>query len=387
VKKALVIHPILSGYAGGELLCLHVCQALLHAGYEVQLFSDTNDPAKADQVYPGLGHVLAECSHISSASSHRSIPGIGVVKDFKEIREAESVFQKIGPEVAFSTQSSVLHVPCSLYHFVYHGAHLFQHSVSYLPSAFPKEKLPLGYARAKRTLNDSVKKILRVVPPTPTWYFAISPGILRSLRSEGHWNSSLLPPPCTQFRPREKRDQVVQVTRLIPEKRVEIFLEAARMLPQYPFILIARTKPGLEAYARDILDKIPPNLTVVNSSLRQVSHLLEESKVYVYTGSEGAMMLTVPEAISAGCYPIASRNTGPAETLETVGVGVLFDTIEDLVPAIQQVMRDKVNARELSEKARVFSPERFEERVADIAVHGVAAETCTKDSEPGPGMA
>ncbi len=74
MKKALVI-PIQSTYTGGELLCLHVCRALLRAGYEVTLFSDTNDPAKAEQVYPGMGQVLAGCSHISSSTSHKAIPG------------------------------------------------------------------------------------------------------------------------------------------------------------------------------------------------------------------------------------------------------------------------------------------------------------------------
>jgi glycosyltransferase involved in cell wall biosynthesis len=374
MKKALVIHPILSTYTGGELLCLHVCRALLQAGYEVTLFSDTNDPAKAELVYPGMGQILARCSHISSLTSHKSIPGIAIIKDFKEIRRNEALFANSHPEVTFCTQSSLLHVPSRLYHFIYSGAELFQYSSGYLPSVFPRQKLPRGYVGAKRTLNNLVKRIFKVEPPNPNWYFAISPGVLERLRGKGHWNSSLLPPPCTQFPPREKRDQIIQVTRLIPEKRVEIFLEAARRLPKYHFVLIARSKPGLEGYARDLQDRMPSNVTLVKASLRQAPHLLEESKIYLYTGREEAMMLTVMEAVSAGCYPIVSRNTGPAETVETIGIGGFFETVDDLVPTIDKAMDQIVNPAEISERARMFSPERFEEKIADIAENGVRSE-------------
>src|SRR5712691_12466078 len=214
MKKALVIHPILSTYTGGELLCLHVCRALLRAGYDVTLFSDTNDPAKAEQVYPGMGQVLAGCSHISSLTSHKSIPGIAVIKDFKEIRRSEALFVKSHPDVSFCTQSSILHVPSRLYHFIYSGAELFQYSTGYSPSAFPRQKLPRGYVTAKRTLNNLVKRVLKVKPPNPNWYLAISPGVLERFRDKRHWNSSLLHASIIRLPPRKKREQIIQVTRL-----------------------------------------------------------------------------------------------------------------------------------------------------------------------------
>src|SRR6266849_2132373 len=374
MKNALVIHPILSTYTGGELLCLHVCRALLRAGYEVTLFSDTNDPAKAEHVYPGMGHVLAGCSHISSLTSHKSIPGIAVIKDLKEIRRSEALFAESHPEVTFCTQSSILHVPSRLYHFIYSGAELFQYSTGYSPSSFPRQKLPHGYIGAKRTLNNLVRRILNVEPPNPNWYFAISPGVLRRLKEKGHSNSSLLPPPCTQFPPMKKMDQIIQVTRLIPEKRVEIFLEVAKRLPKYHFVLMARTKPGLEAYARDLLDRMPSNVTVVKASLREAPHLLEESKIFLYTGGEDAMMLTVVEAVSAGCYPIVGKNTGPAETVETLGIGGFFETVDDLVQTITKAMDQTVNPAEISERDRLFIPGRFEKKIVEIAENGVQSE-------------
>src|SRR2546426_10187780 len=162
----------------------------------------------------------------------------------------------------------------------------------------------------KRGLNNFLRKILQIKPPRPNWYFALSPSILERLRNNGHKNSSLIFQPSTQFLPRQKKNQVILVTRLIPEKRVEIFLEAARRLPEYRFVLLARTKPGLEAYARDIEKRIPANVVYRKTTLGQTPHLLEESKVYLYTGGENAMMLSVIAAISAGCYYIKFKNYG-----------------------------------------------------------------------------
>jgi glycosyltransferase involved in cell wall biosynthesis len=374
MKRALVIHPILSVYMGAELLCLQVCQALLQGGYKVTLYSDANDPSKADEVYPGMGRVLSECDHVQSGTSHRSIPGIAIIKDFKDIRKTESRFQEIDPDVTFCTQSSPFHVPSRLYHFIYHGTDLFQYSASYLSSSFPRQKLPHGYITLKRGLNDVLKKILRVKPPTPDWYFALSPNILKNLRSNGYRNSSLILQPCTQFQPRQKKEQVIQVTRLIPEKRVEIFLEAARRLPEYRFILLARTKAGLEAYARDLEKKIPANVVYLKTTLGQAPHLLEESKVYLYTGGENAMMLSVVAAISAGCYPIVTKNTGPEETIEALGLGMTFSSIDDLVPAIRKAIREPTDPLEIAEKAKPFSPERFEKKIVDIANNGAKPE-------------
>ena len=374
MKKALVIHPVLSIYTGGELLCLQVCRALLRAGYRVTLYSDASDPAKAEEVYPGMGQVLSQCHHIPSNTAHRSIPGIAVIKDFKDIRKAESYFQEIAPDVTFCTQSSLFHVPSRLYHFIYHGTDLFQYSASYVSSSFPRQKLPQGYITMKRGLNNFLRKILQIKPPRPNWYFALSPSILERLRNNGHKNSSLIFQPSTQFLPRQKKNQVILVTRLIPEKRVEIFLEAARRLPEYRFILLARTKPGLEAYARDIEKRIPVNVVYQKTTLGQTPYLLEESKVYLYTGAENAMMLSVVAAISAGCYPIVAKNTGPEETIEFLGVGTTFTSIDDLVPTIREVMQKPTDPLEISERAKPFSQEKFDQKIVDIADYGVKQE-------------
>jgi hypothetical protein len=60
--------------------------------------------------------------------------------------------------------------------------------------------------------------------------------------------------------------------------------------------------------------------------------------------------------------------------VETIGTGSFFSTVDDLVPTIQKAMSQTMNPAEISEKARMFSPERFEEKIAEIAENGVQSE-------------
>jgi hypothetical protein len=127
----------------------------------------------------------------------------------------------------------------------------------------------------------------------------------------------------------------------------------------------------LEDYARDIEKRIPANVVYQKTTLGQVPHFLEESKVYLYTGAENAMMLSVVAAISAGCYPIVSKNTGPEETIEALGIGTTFSSIDDLVPTIRKVMQEPTDPLEISERAKPLSQEEFDRKIVDIADHGV----------------
>jgi len=86
------------------------------------------------------------------------------------------------------------------------------------------------------------------------------------------------------------------------------------------------------------------------------------------------MPLIVVEAISAGCYPIVAKNTGPEETIQSLGIGDTFDSVDDLVPTIRRVINEHTDPLEISQKAKPFSPERFEEEIVDIAKNGVRSE-------------
>src|SRR2546425_3111898 len=75
-KNALVIHPQMSYYAGGELLCLYVCKALQEVGYKVTLACDVFSPADAERFF-GLGSVVRQCNHRKVALFSPMFPYFG----------------------------------------------------------------------------------------------------------------------------------------------------------------------------------------------------------------------------------------------------------------------------------------------------------------------
>jgi glycosyltransferase involved in cell wall biosynthesis len=216
------------------------------------------------------------------------------------------------------------------------------------------------------------KFLLDHYSPRPSVFLAVGSRVLQGLVQRGYENSALLLPPCrTVFQPKfPKKKQVVQFARIIPDKRIELFLEIARRLPQYPFYVIGRAPetPNDEYYNR-IIGDLPRNVTYVNALTRQRPDLLELSKVYLYTGVEAGIGIALIEAISAGCIPFSPREVGAADVIEASKVGHLYDSVEQAVQKISTVMEIEQTVEEIYEistKAHMFSPESFADRIEKI---------------------
>src|SRR5713101_83396 len=123
LKTALVIHPYLSVYAGGEAVCLRVIDALAKAGYRVILFSDVADAEEAEQFYPEVGKVLAQAEHIDLPikKTMTLLPGMRMLDTARSERTIFRALEGLNPDVAFSTQSSIFTMKPStrLIHFTY----------------------------------------------------------------------------------------------------------------------------------------------------------------------------------------------------------------------------------------------------------------------------
>src|SRR5437867_12146556 len=103
LKTALVIHPYLSVYAGGEVVCLRVINALTKAGYRVILFSDVADAGEAEQFYPEIGRVLAQAEHIDLQIKKRMtlLPGMRMLDTARCERTIFRALEGLHPDVAF----------------------------------------------------------------------------------------------------------------------------------------------------------------------------------------------------------------------------------------------------------------------------------------------
>ncbi len=369
MKQALVIHPIFSYYAGGELLCLHVCEVLQGLGYHVTLACDTFDPSEVERIY-GLRSVMEKCKHAPIPKFEPIFPHFLALQSLFYARRVLRFFANTDADVVFSTQSSMFAIPGKrMFHFLYSISDLF----SYPPGASPPIRPHDGHTGSgmyNRTLtflwNHSVGK------SSPTWLFAVGSKVLDDLRKLGYRNSSLMFPPCrTSFSPTlPKKKQVVQLTRIIPDKRLELFFEIAQMLPEYTFYLVGRNPARFQEiypkYSKNLLAKIPRNVVYVEALLRERPELLQESKVYLYTGIERGIVMSIVEAIAAGCIPLSPVGVGAEDIINAAKVGFLYSTPEEAAQKIREVLEREYSAEDIfnvSRKAQLFSPEQFEGRI------------------------
>src|SRR5438309_3120823 len=351
-RKALVIHPVMGEYAGGELLCLLVCKSLQDAGCDVTLASDSFEPSEVERIY-GMGKIMEKCAHFAIPQFTPVASRFLTIQRLAYSKKIWPILSNTNAEIVFNTQSSPFIIRRSrVFHFVYNIIDLYAHP----PEANPRA--PYGsdssFHQPLYLLEKSIRELYwekRHSPPH--WFFAVGTGVLRALREKGYANSSLLFPPCrTTFKPKfPKKDQIIQIARLIPDKRLEFFFDVARKLPAYTFYLVGKSTPASENvyhdYSRRILASLPRNVRYVESPIRDRRDLLEESKVYLYTGNEPGIIMSIVEVIAAGCIPFSPRDVGAADILQTSGVGYLYGDADEAASLIRSTLETKHSTEDI----------------------------------------
>jgi len=364
----------MSFYAGGELLCLYVCKALQEAGYKVTLACDVFSPADAERFF-GLGSVVQRCGYRKIAKFSPALPYFVSLQRIPYAIKMRTLLSKTDADVVFSTQSSSFYIPKrKLFHFVYNFLDLFNHPPGSNLSGPTSSKQP-----AKKPYYFLLRQVRKIFwdrySPKPAIFFAVGSIVLQDLKQKGYENSKVIFPPCrTSFKPTfPKKKQVVQYTRILPNKRIELFSEIARLLPQYPFYIVGRTpqeRSGLNHdYSQRVLRELPRNVTYVDALTRERPDLLEQSKVYLYTGTEAGIGVALVEALSAGCIPFSPHGVGAVDIIEAAGVGHLFSSAQQAAEKIERVLETAQTTQEtceISDAARMFSPENFVEQIKKI---------------------
>jgi glycosyltransferase involved in cell wall biosynthesis len=380
MREALVIHCNLSIYAGGEFLCLYVCKVLQELNYHVSLVSDVYEPSKVEELY-GMGDVLARCTHIPTPRPLTHMPSIVLALNRLSYAVRLAIFanqlKRNQYDVVISTQSSIFSFPQKrLYHFVFEVMDLFRY-----PMPLAKGSVVIG-TWSKRTYLKLLGILYRILAgsPAPLWYLVSGRGSLGSLKEKGYTNSSLFYPPSRVVAMKlPKKKQIVQASRIAPEKRIEFLVDTARRLPQYRFFLVGRNLRTQQAsnpgYAQRVLSNLPTNLSYVEATLRQTT-LVEESKVYFHTGIERGQLTILFEAMSAGCLLVVPENGVAGELVRASGIGYQFKTVDEAVEKLLLAMEadSPWTPEEISEMGRRLSPGLFEKMITKIVQEGVVVE-------------
>ncbi len=194
---------------------------------------------------------------------------------------------------------------------------------------------------------------------------AISENVRGRVRRYYGRDADVIYPPVqtSRLRFRELGDFWLSVSRLYPEKRIELQLEAFRQLPSEKLVLVGGYSKGdlTERYVASL--RPPPNVTLVGEvGDRELVDLYARCRGFLTTAVDEDFGITPVEAMASGKIVLATDEGGYRETVLHGKTGYLLPpspeafagTIRQLGDAALRGMRDACVAR-----AREFDEEVF----------------------------
>jgi len=158
------------------------------------------------------------------------------------------------------------------------------------------------------------------------------------------------------------------VARLIPEKGIDILIDACVQLQDLPWKLtIVGDGVEQERLKAQVVASGLAGRTRFFGIRDDVETVLREVDIYVHPCIwEEAFGLTITEAMSCGCATVASRVGGIPEIIEDGRSGVLVERgdIDELAKVLRELLTDPIRRRNLGLEARQRVIERFDLRPA-----------------------
>jgi glycosyltransferase involved in cell wall biosynthesis len=130
----------------------------------------------------------------------------------------------------------------------------------------------------------------------------------------------------------------------IVQKGLDQFVEAARRLPEIPFVLVGH--PADEA-ARSFAASVPKNVTVLPRIPGRTGYrdFLAASGVYAQLSAHEGFGVSVAESMACGCIPVVSDRYSLPEVVGDTGFVIRYGDIEDAIRAIRSAIKAPPEAR------------------------------------------
>jgi glycosyltransferase involved in cell wall biosynthesis len=193
-------------------------------------------------------------------------------------------------------------------------------------------------------------------------YIANCEGVRRRIGNAYHRDATVVWPPVAveRFTPQPRGERLLVISRLLPYKRVDLVVSAARQLGLG--LDIVGEGPLLHELRRDAG---PGAVFHGAASEETVARLLEACSVVCVAGEEDFGMVAV-EAHAAGKPVVAYARGGARETIVDGVTGVLFETqtVADVAAAIAACERLETSAEEIARSADRFRRAAFREGIA-----------------------
>lgn len=326
-----------------------------------------------------MGDVLQRCSHIEVPAfiPKRKLPGLNLyaLQRLLQARSIQRTLKNTEANIVFATQPSWLNIKQAekRYDFMYNVRDLFTYPTLLNTTSRSLGDKQRGMGLQWRAYFFMLSKLryLLIGKPKVKRFIALSDLIYRDLLATGIKNAEMIFPPARLdlFHPRPKKRQIVLTCRIDPAKNLDLFFKIASELPLEKFYLVGRdnttTRLAHPKYAERIFSKKPSNVEFINSPIKEVRQVLEESLVYLYTGIEPGIGIAIMEGCGAGCIPMAPHIGGGSEIVKALGAGETFTSWNDGVRKLKNILDNPSPSpqaiREMALKA--FNPDVFAEKI------------------------
>jgi len=361
----LVVHPRLSVKGGGERVAIHSILGAFKAGHDVSLLTEGLDEASFEDFYDCYG-LFDKVNRLyyppfKPAIGNRALLYQRLAYHWRKIRKTVS---RDSSSVVLSTQD-IGYVPSTngpVVQYCY-----FPEYFSHLQSGSAMPIWQLYYWPARRYYRNRVRRVGVLL--------SVSDFTREFVKKTWDRSSKTVYPPCpvdfySRFsRIQTRENMVLTISRIVPEKRIHLFTELARMVPQSSFVVVGSLSDQGSAYFERLKNKAPRNVSFVLSPLRKVRNLLGRATAYVHCAENEHFGITIVEAMAAGCVPIVNDSGGPREIV-TADVGFRWRNLSEASRQIASLADNGELRRKLSSaasaRAEQFRPEVFESEIAGV---------------------
>ena len=174
----------------------------------------------------------------------------------------------------------------------------------------------------------------------------VSTNVARKVKAISHKSNYELVYNCVKLKaqqtiPEQNRTDILTVALIDSErtyyiKGIDLFIETARLLPQFPFVIVGFDSNKLKNFQ----ENFPPNVNIVPETLHgDLPQFYVRSKVYCQLSRSESFGISLAESILHGCIPLITNEGGMPEVVGDPGC-IVRKNPEEIAAKIVQVFSD-----------------------------------------------